>query len=43
MQAWLLVFGVLFAVILVKIIANKTRDVFDQISETLEVMDNLEG
>ena len=43
MQVWLLVFGVLFAAIIVKIIANKIRDVFDQISETLEVVDNPEG
>lgn len=43
MQVWLclLVFGVFFAIIIVKIITNKTRDVFDQINETLEVMDNL--
>jgi hypothetical protein len=43
MQDVLVVFGVLFAAIIVKIIENKTRDVFDQISETLEVVDNLEG
>lgn len=43
MQYVLMAFGVLFTAIVVKIIVNKTRDVFDQIGETLEVVDNPEG